>query len=139
MRLAHANPELRAHIVPLLKDAAADRTIKKDLRLKSGDVIPRGTKVTVVFLGEHHPDGARLCQLVMNFNGPSGRDYFRDAMKTSISRLPDQVSGFKAPSVKTMEKWSNDAIALTPTGKRVEPDGYGPDGSPSWMLVLGII
>lgn len=43
------------------------------------------------------------------------------------------------PSEKTLMKWSDDGIAKSVTGARVEPDGYGPDGSPSWLLALGLI
>lgn len=51
-----------------------------------------------------------------------------------------KLTGFtKEPSIKTMEKWMDNGIALTVTGKRTEPDGIGEDGSPSWMLVLGLI
>lgn len=46
---------------------------------------------------------------------------------------------FKAPSLATMEKWSDNGVAKTVTGHRTEPDGYGPDGSPSWLLALGMI
>jgi len=45
----------------------------------------------------------------------------------------------KCPSLKTLEKWSNDGVAKTITGDRTEPDGYGCDGSPSWLLAIGVI
>jgi len=45
----------------------------------------------------------------------------------------------KMPSMKTLEKYSYDGIAKTVTGHRTEPDGTGPDGSPSWLLVVGVI
>lgn len=45
----------------------------------------------------------------------------------------------KLPSMKMLEKWVNDSICLSVTGKRVEPDGTGPDGSPSWLLALSMI
>lgn len=45
----------------------------------------------------------------------------------------------KAPSLATLNKWSNDGIARTPTGERVETDGIGTDGAPSWLVVLGLI
>lgn len=48
-------------------------------------------------------------------------------------------SAFKAPSIKVMEKWSDDGIAKSIGGKRVEPDGYDENGLPSWMLILGLI
>jgi hypothetical protein len=46
---------------------------------------------------------------------------------------------FKVPTMKTLEKWSNDSVAKSVTGKRCEPDGHGEDGSPSWLLALGMI
>jgi len=58
-------------------------------------------------------------------------------------RLADahtKVTGInKMPGLKTLEKYSFDSVAKTVTGHRTEPDGYGPDGSPSWLLVFGII
>jgi hypothetical protein len=49
-------------------------------------------------------------------------------------------AGFsKPPGIGTMMRWSRLGIARTPTGKKVEPDGVGPDGAPSWMLILGIL
>ena len=45
----------------------------------------------------------------------------------------------KCPSLLKLEKMSNDGVCTTVTGHRVEPDGTGPDGSPSWLLVMGVI
>jgi hypothetical protein len=45
----------------------------------------------------------------------------------------------KPPGLKALEKMSDEGIAKTVTGKKTEPDGYGDDGSPSWMLALGVI
>lgn len=45
----------------------------------------------------------------------------------------------KAPTMNTLERWSNDGIAKSVLGAQVEPDGHGPDGEPSWMLALGMI
>ena len=45
----------------------------------------------------------------------------------------------KSPSVATMERWSNDGVAKSVLGARVEPDGHGPYAEPSWMLALGMI
>ncbi len=63
--------------------------------------------------------------------------------EVKISKLVNGHKNFTGisnpPSIKTLEKWSNDGIARSVTGKKVEMDGYGPDGSPSWGLVLGII
>lgn len=57
-----------------------------------------------------------------------------------ITTASNWLKGFhKAPSLKTLEKQNLSGVVKTPTGKRVEPDGYGSDGSPSWMLVAGVI
>lgn len=46
---------------------------------------------------------------------------------------------FKVPAFSTLQRWSNDGIAKTVTGHKTELDGHGPDGSPSWFLLLGMI
>jgi len=61
------------------------------------------------------------------------RDKFVTIFPSFLSRI------IKVPSLETMEEWMDQGIAKSITGKRVEPDGYGPDGSPSWLLVLGLI
>lgn len=118
---------------------AAGRVLKKDIRLKNNDVIPKGTSVEVKFLGRNDKDGYRMCELTLVFEGASGRNYAHSPMKLQITSLEAYVTGFKAPGMRALEKWSDDGVALTPTGKRVEPDGYGPDGSPSWLLAMGMI
>ena len=63
--------------------------------------------------------------------------------RVMISRIDNKAGKFtginKMPSMKTLEKWSFDGLSKSVTGKLVEPDGYGPDGSPSWLLVVGVI
>lgn len=50
------------------------------------------------------------------------------------------LRGFpKPPSVSTMERWSNDGVAMSVDGHRVEPDGFSSSGAPSWILALGFI
>ena len=43
------------------------------------------------------------------------------------------------PSFEELREWEHDGICETPTGHRVEPDGIGPDGIPSWLRLFGII
>lgn len=45
----------------------------------------------------------------------------------------------KMPTMRTLEKYSWDGIAKTVIGEKTEPDGFGPTGAPSWLLVVGII
>jgi len=60
--------------------------------------------------------------------------------KTKLVNAHSKFTGInKPPTMKTLQKYSWDGIAKTVTGKKTEPDGYGPDGSPSWMLVMEII
>lgn len=84
---------------------------KRDIKLKDGSTLAKGSPVTF--------DGTNIC-LVMG-------------KRVRIS------SAFVAPSVATLQKWSNDSKCKTPTGKTVEPDGVDEYGCPSWLMVLGYI
>lgn len=103
-------------------------TVKTQLTYKGhGDVISVGT-VLNVFYSKKAP-GRVIFQ------------YGSDRVKViSIDNAHKYLTGFSdIPSIKTLDRWSLNGIAKTPTGKKVEPDGYGTDNSPSWFLVLGII
>jgi hypothetical protein len=117
--------------------AATTRTLKRDVKLKDGRLFPSGTPVTVKFLDETESKRGHLCELsgCQHSTQPLGVQ----SWKTTTARLSTTVSGFTEPSVNTMEKWVNDGVAKTMTGKECEPDGYGDDNSPSWLLVLGLI
>jgi hypothetical protein len=111
----------------------ATRKLKRDVRLKDGRTFPKDSPVDVKFFGDKD-NGHAVCEITVQGNDDSNRTY-----KTSIANLPNTVSGFTKPSNATMEKWISDGIAKTPTGKKTEPDGYAEDGSPSWLLALGLI
>lgn len=104
-------------------------TNNKEIKFKNGLVIPVGTNLTVTFT---------VGQMVAELTGGSAGGV-PVSLKLRCSSLPRYFSRFKEPSIKTMEKWSDNGIAMSMLGKRVEPDGYDSDGSPSWMLVVGII
>jgi hypothetical protein len=90
---------------------------KKEIKLKDGSTLPKGLRVTFI---EDKPT--------------------RCLVHSPAHPAPLQVritSAFHAPSYERMEGWG--CICKTPTGKNVEPDGYGKDGSPSWLIVLGLI
>jgi hypothetical protein len=105
-------------------------TTKRDLTWsktpETACVIPAGTNLTIHF-SEANPS----------------RIYFEYAGSLRAARLVNahqNYTGFsKQPSVNQLSKWDLDGVCKTPTGHRTEPDGYGPDGSPSWLLVLGVI
>lgn len=103
-------------------------TTKKEIRFpKSGDVIPAGTNVELF----HSPQAGSRVYL----------EAVSPLSKTiRIANLYKYFRGFKkAPGIRTLQRMDSNGVVSTPTGYMVEPDGYGPDGFPSWMLVLGII
>jgi len=111
-------------------ESAAKRILKRDVKLKDGRTYAKGTMVEVKFLGNiDKENGHRVCEIHTD----------TDSWKALISNLPVTVSGFVKPSLITMEKWSDEGYSKTPTGKKTEPDGYADDGSPSWLLALGLI
>ena len=113
---------------------------KKDITMKSGDVVPKGTRATVKFLPEHDPKATSILTLAFDWSGPSGRDYQREPMRLGIVRAHEFVTGIsKPPGLSALQRMSDNAAATTPTGKRVEEDGWASDGSPAWPLVLGMI
>lgn len=100
---------------------------KQDVKLKGGEVIPAGEQVKIKFVNDgmglevESPSLGRIVKI----RSSSGYRYF--------SKFTNP------PSVKTMEKWMDEGVAKTLTGHRTEPDGHGLDGSPSWLLVMGMI
>jgi hypothetical protein len=111
----------------------------KEIPLKNGDVIPKGTPVKLRFGGAGLTLPSKQVRLIADFVGPSGRDYTMNPMIGSIVNLAPKISRIKVPSLRQLQKWSDDGWCMTPTGYKVEPDGYGPDDSPSWMVALGYI
>ena len=60
--------------------------------------------------------------------------------KASLSSLDRwQLAVDELPSMQELMAWNEDGICETPTGHRVEPDGTGPDGVPSWLRALRLI
>ena len=60
--------------------------------------------------------------------------------KASLSSLQRwQLEVEELPSLQELMAWNEDDICETPTGHRVEPDGTGPDGVPSWLRALRLI
>lgn len=103
--------------------------LKFDLKLKDGSSFPVGTKIEKT---EFPNDNPRMVLVTLD-----GRS---ESIKMSVARAYKYLPGFhKPPSERQLEKFASDSVVTTPTGKRVEPDGRGDDGSPSWLLVLGVI
>lgn len=110
-----------------IEGSGFDSKTKVDIRWKDGTVTPANTSVHIWFSPKNLPSKM--------FIQTGDRVY-----QTRISGGNLKYVGItKVPSLRTMEKYSWDGIAKTVTGFKTEPDGFGPDGSPSWMLVEGII
>jgi hypothetical protein len=50
-----------------------------------------------------------------------------------------QLEVCELPSWRELQAWEADGVCDTPTGYRVEPDGHGPDGVPSWLRLLHLV
>ena len=61
----------------------------------------------------------------------------KKAALSSLDRWQLEVE--ELPSMQELMAWNDDGICETPTGHRVEPDGAGADGAPSWLRALRLI
>lgn len=97
------------------------KTIKaiKDLTLKDGTIIPKGTPLHFIRHGEMPTVG------IWSVNGVERKMRYRSIIKQ--------------PSINTLQRWDEDGICNTVFGEKTEPDGYGPEGEPSWLLAMGMI
>jgi hypothetical protein len=102
-------------------------TLKKPVTLKDGTVIEAGTRGTLRF-NEQVPR-----QVIVDFDT-------RPNTKLGVANLFDYFGRpfMKVPSMSSLSRMA-DGLSKSVTGKTVEPDGYGPDGSPSWLLILGMV
>ncbi len=101
----------------------------RPVKLKDGRQFPQGERFAVAF--EKPIDGELRSNATFMV---ATREMTGETFKTRHF-----LNFFRAPSVATMEKWMDSGIARTVTGDKTEPDGYGPDGAPSWLLALGMI
>ena len=61
----------------------------------------------------------------------------KDAALNSLARW--QLDIGELPSLQVLVAWHEDSVCEPPTGHRMEPDGTGPDGAPSWLRSLHLI
>ena len=102
--------------------------------LKYSDVsIPVGTNIDLSFHETRHN------RAVFTHNGKKYALLVRNLYRTVKSTDSPHTSFYKEPSINKLEKMSDDGICTTVTGDKVEPDGFGENGSPSWLLVMGLI
>ena len=96
------------------------KTMYKDIMLRNGNIIKKGT------IGEVKPipNNTSACFVTIG-------DHTYQLRYSSV---------FKAPSINQIMKWDWDnGVCKTPAGKKVEPDGYDSEGFPSWQLIIGVI
>ena len=67
-------------------------------------------------------------------------------MEASLASLREKNPGVEfigkvvsVPGMRSLEKWTFDSVCKSVGGKKVEPDGYDPNGYPSWLLVMSIL
>lgn len=112
-------------------NAASEHRIKKDFRTQSGYHIVAGTPVRLAWNRER-PE-------YVNFIAET-KEGLERTITVGTQHLHLYVTGIsKPPSESRLMAMAEAGMSTTPTGQRVEPDGFGPDGSPSWLLVMGMI
>jgi len=103
----------------------------RDAKNQKGTELLRGEKVVVMFTGSR-------ADFVYIVSADDPKRLNRLMVRTV--NLHKYVKGAtKEPSEKLLYKMSDAGIAKSVLGKRVEPDGYDQYGSPSWLLVIGLI
>lgn len=109
------------------EEGGMSATVIKDMKLENGAVVPKGENVKLNLISNG---------MIIEVDSPSLGKKF----KLRIAQGYRYFNGFNAPpSTEELEEMMMDGTVPTPTGHDVEPDGHGPDGSPSWFLVLGLI
>lgn len=99
----------------------------RDIVTKGATPISKGTTATVSYDGK----SSKAILAVEGMAKP---------LRVEVERLSTILEGYpKMPSLARLEKMVNNSVATTPTGYRVEPDGFGPDGSPSWLVAARVI
>ena len=96
-----------------------------ELKLKDGTLYAPGTDAT--FRWERNAPGTTLVTI-------QGRE-----IRLSTSRLYKYFKVAQPPTMALLKRWMAQGVAKSVLGHRVEPDGWDPESSPSWMLVLGLI
>ena len=92
---------------------------KKPIKLRDGSEIPKGCPVS-------WREGKATV------HGPD-REYRVSARGAARAlEIPE-------PDDETLGHWVCDSVCESVLGETVEPDGYDSEGSPSWLLALGMI
>lgn len=113
----------------LILDKPFNTKCIRDIKLKSGTIIPKGTKIKAYFSDSPKNEDILFIELP---NGKNSKIHLLDAYNF--------LSGLnKPPSDFQLKKWNESGVAETVTGLKTDLDGRGTDGSPSWMLLMGVL
>ncbi len=96
----------------------------KQINLKDGRKFPAGSTCQLSFDGK-----TTLVQITIE----------NDTFKVNCKSLPYYFTRFKLPSIRTLEKWTDEGMGKSLLGQTVELDGFDANGSPSWFLVFGLV
>lgn len=100
----------------------------KDVSAKNGNTIPKDTMVDISFPKEH---SGQLFRMTDPITGQTVSSY---------TCKIDKYVGIKVPSIESLyKKAASASTAQSVGGKTVEPDGWDSDGTPSWLLAIGVI
>ena len=104
-------------------------TTKRSFTSKKGITINEGERVTVTFTVKGK-DSQEFLPNYVSLNTADGRRIVTRNFKGA---------GIRVPGTKTIERYAWDSVVKSVFGHNVEPDGWDHEGSPSWLLVLGLI
>jgi hypothetical protein len=104
-------------------------TTKRSFTSKKGITINAGERVTVSFDVKRKSTGEPFAQYI--------RMTTSDGRRVVTSKF--KGAGIRVPSIKTLEHWVCDSVCDSVFGNQVEPDGWDHEGSPSWLLALGLV
>lgn len=100
-------------------------TVKTDLPLRNGEIIPAGTEV----LCDFNTDSEQV--FYIRYDGRS--------LTVDVSVAHRYLNGFSRQPKNLQlqhELEQNDGRCTTPLGNIVDANGHGPFGEPSWMRIL---
>lgn len=94
-----------------------------------------------------HPDGTTLFRtpfqgwkVLARKKAEVPLEQWKESKRRQFEAQPHWAKDItKLPSQATIEHWMMDGVAETVEGDDIEPDGIGANGSPSWLLALGLI
>jgi hypothetical protein len=67
-------------------------------------------------------------------------DKWRKAKMAKLAKMEAwRLEIVELPSMDQVREWATDSVCETTSGDEIEPDGYGPDGAPSWLVALCLI